>query len=52
VARGGGPDAPAQQAEVMRGFAQSGLPLYLKLAFEEARRWPSYAEPESIAKES
>jgi WD40 repeat protein len=28
--------------KVLSGFAQSGLPLYLKLAFEEARRWRSF----------
>lgn len=30
-----------QRAVVMRGFHRNGLPLYLKLAFEEARRWNS-----------
>ena len=38
---------PEQRQKVLSGFAQSKLPLYLKLAFEEARRWPSFdtAEP-------
>jgi hypothetical protein len=31
-----------QRQKVLSGFAQSGLPLYLKLAFEEARRWRSF----------
>jgi hypothetical protein len=34
-----------QRNEVMRAFAVHGLPLHLRLAFEEARRWPSYAAP-------
>ncbi len=33
---------PLQKAEVMGKFAITGLPLYLKLAFEEARLWHSY----------
>jgi hypothetical protein len=35
-----------QRDEVLRSFAVHGLPLHLRLAFEEARRWPSYAPPE------
>ncbi len=31
-----------QRQKVLSGFAQSGLPLYLKLAFEESRRWRSF----------
>jgi WD40 repeat protein len=31
-----------QKKEVLNKFEKSGLPLYLKLAFEEARRWKSY----------
>jgi WD40 repeat protein len=31
-----------QEKEVLNKFEKSGLPLYLKLAFEEARRWKSY----------
>lgn len=34
---------PRQRDEVLGKFARSGLPLYLRLAFEEARRWASYA---------
>lgn len=33
---------PGQRAEVLGKFAVHGLPLYLRLAFEEARRWKSY----------
>lgn len=32
---------PGQQQAILEGFAQSGLPLYLKLAFELAWRWRS-----------
>jgi WD40 repeat protein len=37
-----------QRKEVLSRFNQegNGLPLYLKLAFEEARRWKSYTAPE------
>jgi hypothetical protein len=35
---------PAQRADVLNKFAQNGLPLYLKLAFEEAKLWHSYKE--------
>jgi len=37
---------PEQQEKVLSGFAQSKLPLYLKLAFEEARRWRSFQAAE------
>jgi len=33
---------PHQRDEVMTKFAHTGLPLYLKLAFEEAKLWRSY----------
>ncbi len=33
---------PHQREEVLGKFAGCGLPLYLKLAFEESRRWKSY----------
>ena len=33
---------PPQRNEVLSHFQKNGLPLYLKLAFEEARRWHSY----------
>ena len=36
----------AQRAEVLGHFAAEGLPLYLRLAFEEARRWRSFTPPE------
>lgn len=35
---------PDQRQAVLERFAQNGLPLYLKLAFEEGRRWPSFRE--------
>jgi hypothetical protein len=35
-----------QYDQIKIRFAVCGLPLYLKLAFEEARRWKSYTEPE------
>jgi len=35
---------PAQKKEVLDKFALNGLPLYLKLAFEEARHWKSYTD--------
>jgi hypothetical protein len=40
-----------QRAEVLRAFGVLGLPLHLRLAFEEARRWPSWAPvpPGSLA---
>jgi hypothetical protein len=52
-----------QRDEVLTGFARSatvtddagaaqkgpGMPLYLKLAFEEARRWKSYTPPVELA---
>lgn len=33
---------PAQRDTVLDRFAIQGLPLYLRLVFEEARLWPSY----------
>jgi WD40 repeat protein len=33
---------PIQRDDILRKFGQCGLPLYLRLAFEEARRWKSY----------
>ena len=33
---------PEQRGDVLGKFERCGLPLYLKLAFEEARRWRSY----------
>ena len=41
---------PAQATAVLEKFeASRGNPLYLKLAFEEARLWTSYAPQESLA---
>ena len=34
--------SPEQLPEVARAVARSGLPLYLRLLFEEVRRWRSY----------
>ena len=31
-----------QKEQVLNKFSRNGLPLYLRLAFEEARRWKSY----------
>jgi hypothetical protein len=33
---------PAQRSAVLTAFAREGRPLFLKLAFEEARRWRSW----------
>jgi len=38
-----------QRNEVLGKFEQRGLPLYLKLAFEEARRWKSYTEETELS---
>lgn len=38
-----------QHREVLNKFAANGLPLYLKLAFEEARLWHSYGGVSSLA---
>ena len=40
---------PRQSEEVLSKFAACGLPLYLKLAFEEARRWKSYTDDVVLA---
>jgi WD40 repeat protein len=37
---------PEQREKLLSCFAQSGLPLYLKLAFEEARCWSSFLAAE------
>jgi hypothetical protein len=39
---------PAQRTAVLDAFTTEGLPLYLKFAFEEARRWRSYASLEQL----
>jgi WD40 repeat protein len=36
---------PHQKQSILSSFKQSGLPLYLKLAFEESRRWSSWQQP-------
>lgn len=33
---------PSQRAEILKGFAAERLPLHLRLAIEEARRWRSF----------
>jgi hypothetical protein len=35
-----------QRGEVLRSYAAQGLPLYLRLAFEESRRWASFTPRE------
>ena len=37
---------PAQRERLFSAFTRCGLPLYLKLAFEEARGWTSFLPPE------
>lgn len=39
----------AQKKEVLDQFNRNGLPLYLKIAFEQARKWRSYSGPEKLA---
>jgi hypothetical protein len=34
---------PLQRDTILDSFAKNGLPLYLKLTFEEAKRWKSYS---------
>ena len=36
----------SQRETVLRGFESCGLPLYLHVAFEEARRWASFDSPD------
>ncbi|HEV7128454.1 MAG TPA: AAA family ATPase [Ktedonobacterales bacterium] len=38
-----------QRDEVLNQFAVEGLPLYLRLAFEEARRWKSFTPVDATA---
>jgi ankyrin repeat protein/Flp pilus assembly protein TadD len=40
---------PAQRNEVIKKFHKTGLPLYLKLAFERARHWKSHDEPPPLS---
>ena len=35
---------PVQQKEILEKFRLTGLPIYLKLAFERAKKWNSYTE--------
>ncbi|HEX3654177.1 MAG TPA: AAA family ATPase [Pirellulales bacterium] len=42
VRRGARTLAEEQRSDILDKFAQHGLPLWLKLAFEEARHWKSY----------
>ena len=39
---------PSQRKEVINKFELNGLPLYFKLAFEEARRWKSYTSTPAL----
>lgn len=38
-----------QKRHLLERFALNRLPLYLKLAFEEARHWKSYSEPRDLS---
>ncbi|MFX0205549.1 MAG: DUF4062 domain-containing protein, partial [Candidatus Hodarchaeota archaeon] len=38
-----------QQKEVLNKFSIYGMPLYLKLAFEESKRWKSYTEKTELS---
>lgn len=42
---------PDQDAKVLDAFSSSGLPLHLRLLFEEARHWRSFDEVASVAKD-
>jgi hypothetical protein len=39
---------PEQRAAVLDGFMENGLPLYLKLAFEQARHWGPTESPAEL----
>jgi len=39
---------PKQREEILGNFKKNGNPLYLKLAFEEARRWKAYTPEKEI----
>ena len=43
---------PGQKKLLLDPSEPKGRPLHLKLAFEEARIWPSFADPKSIELES
>jgi hypothetical protein len=38
-----------QREKILAYYSGCGLPLYLRLAFEESRRWKSFDEPEACA---
>jgi len=40
---------PPQEKDVLGKFAECGLPLYLKLAFEQACQWKSYSSDTSLS---
>ena len=40
---------PGQRQGILASFARNGLPLYLRLAFEEARRWKSYTRATKLS---
>jgi len=43
---------PEQRSEVLEKFAQAGgSPLYLKLAFEEARQWRAHSQPNALSRD-
>jgi len=39
---------PEQRRALLAGFTRSGLPLYLRLAFERARSWRSFDPPQPL----
>jgi len=43
---------PPQRTAVLQQFAHNGTPLYLRLAFEEARRWRSWDSVPDLPSES
>ena len=48
LTEGGRTLQPAQRERALAAFAVEGLPLYLKLAFEETRHWRSFAPLEDL----
>lgn len=40
-----------QRREILDKFSQCGLPLFLKLAFNEAKQWKSYDPPSKLSKD-
>jgi hypothetical protein len=43
---------PDQRRDVLTRFAVTGLPLFLKVAFEEARQWRSWDPPPAAGSRS